>query len=97
MKVGALVKCINDTWKQKTIETVPNHPIKGKYYTIRTVDKFPHGIGVTLEEITNARTVQYKGQLVEPNFDAERFRELTDLPDIEELLEEVFAGELTER
>ena len=97
MKVGALVECINDTWKQKIIETVPNRPIKGKYYTIRTVDKFPHGIGVTLEEITNARTVQYQGQLVEPNFDAERFRELTDLPDIEELLEEVFAGELTER
>jgi len=97
MKVGALVECINDTWKQKTIETVPNRPIKGKYYTIRTVDKFPHGIGVTLEEITNARTVQYQGQLVEPNFDAERFRELTDLPDIEELLEEVFAGELMEK
>ena len=97
MKVGALVECINDTWKQKTIETVPNRPIKGKYYTIRTVDKFPHGIGVTVEEITNARIVQYQGQLVEPNFDAERFRELTDLPDIEELLEEVFAGELTEK
>ena len=97
MKVGALVECVNDTWKQKTIETVPNRPIKGKYYTIRTVDKFPHGIGVTLEEITNARTVQYQGQLVEPNFDTERFRELTDLPDIEELLEEVFAGELIER
>ena len=97
MKVLALVECINDKCKQKTIETVPNRPIKGKYYTIRTVDKFPHGIGVTLEEITNARTVQYQGQLVEPNFDAERFRELTDLPDIEELLEEVFAGELTEK
>ena len=97
MKVGALVECVNDTWKQKTIETVPNRPIKGKYYTIRTVDKFPHGIGVTLEEITNARTVQYQGQLVEPNFDAERFRELTDLPDIEALLEEVFADELMEK
>ena len=46
---------------------------------------------------TEAATVQYQGQLVEPNFDAERFRELTDLPDIEALLEEVFAGELTER
>ena len=97
MKIGALVECINDTWKQKTIETVPNLPIKGKYYTIRTVDKFPHGIGVTLEEITNARTIQYQGQLVEPNFDAERFRELTDLPDIEALLEEVFADELMEK
>jgi hypothetical protein len=97
MKVGALVECVNDTWKQKTIETVPNRPIKGKYYTIRTVDKFPHGIGVTLEEVTNARTVQYQGQLLEPNFDAERFRELTDLPDIEELLEEVFACELIEK
>jgi len=97
MKVGALVECINDTWKQKTIETVPNRPIKGKYYTIRTANQYPHGIGVTLEEVTNARTVQYQGQLLEPNFDAERFRELTDLPDIEELLEEVFAGELTEK
>lgn len=97
MKVGALVECINDTWKQKTIETVPNRPIKGKYYTIRTVDKFPHGIGITLEEVTNARTVQYQGQLVEPNFDVERFRELTDLPDIEALLEEVFADELMEK
>jgi len=97
MKVGALVECINDTWKQKTIETVPNRPIKGKYYTIRTVAQYPHGIGVTLEEVVNARTVQYKGQLLEPSFDAERFRELTDLPDIEELLEEVFAGELTEK
>jgi len=97
MKVGALVECINDTWKQKTIETVPNRPIKGKYYTIRTVDKFPHGIGVTLEEVVNNRTVQYKGQLLEPSFDAERFRELTDLPDIEELLEEVFADKLIEK
>jgi hypothetical protein len=97
MKVGALVECINDTWKQKTIETVPNRPIKGKYYTIRTVNQYTHGIGVTLEEVTNARTVQYQGQLLEPSFDAGRFRELTDLPDIEELLEEVFAGELTEK
>ena len=97
MKVGALVECINDTWKQKTIETVPNLPIKGRYYTIRTVDKFPNGVGVTLEEVVNNRTVQYKGQLLEPSFDAERFRELTDLPDIEELLEEVFADKLIEK
>ena len=59
--------------------------------------QYPHGIGVTLEEIVNARTVQYQGQLLEPSFDAERFRELTDLPDIEELLEEVFADELIEK
>jgi hypothetical protein len=95
MKVGALVECINDTWKQKTLETVPNLPKKGKYYTIRTIAQYTHGIGVTLEEISNPRNVLYQGQLLEPSFDAERFRELTDLPDIEELLEEVFAGELT--
>jgi len=64
MKVGALVECINDTWKQQTIETVPNLPIKGKYYTIRTVAQYTHGVGVTLEEVTNARTVQYRGQLL---------------------------------
>ena len=97
MKVGALVECINDTWQQKTIETVPNRPIKGKYYTIRTVAQYTHGVGVTLEEIVNARTVQYKGQLLEPSFDAERFRELEDLPDIEELLEEVFSDELVSK
>ena len=97
MKIGALVECINDTWKQKTIKTVPNLPIKGKYYTIRTVAQYTHGVGVTLEEVNNARTVQYQGQLLEPSFDAERFRELTDLPDIEALLEEVFADELMEK
>lgn len=97
MKVGVLVECINDTWQQKTIETVPNRPIKGKYYTIRTVAQYTHGVGVTLEEIVNARTVQYKGQLLEPSFDAERFRELEDLPDIEELLEEVFSDELVSK
>lgn len=95
MKVGALVECINDTWKQQTIETVSNLPKKGKYYTIRTVAQYTHGIGVTVEEITNSRNVRYNGELLEPSFDVERFRELTDLPDIEELLEEVFAGELT--
>lgn len=97
MKIGALVECINDTWKQKTIETVPNLPIKGKYYTIRTANQYIHGIGVTLEEVNNAKTVQYQGQLLEPSFDIERFRELTDLPDIEALLEEVFADELMEK
>ena len=97
MKIGALVECINDTWKQKTIKTVPNLPIKGKYYTIRTVAQYTYGVGVTLEEVNNARTVQYQGQLLEPSFDAERFRELTDLPDIEALLEEVFADELMEK
>ena len=97
MKVGALVECINDTWKQRTLETVPNLPKKGKYYTIRTVAQYPHGIWITLEEVVNGRTVVYQGQLLEPSFDAERFRELTDLPDIEELLEEVFASELTEK
>ena len=97
MKVGALVECINDTWKQETIETVPNRPTKGKYYTIREVFQFPHGIGVTLEEISNPRTARYQGKLLEPNFDIERFRELEDLPDIEALLEEVFSDELVSK
>ena len=97
MKVGALVECINSTWKQETIETVPNRPVRGKYYTIREVFQFPHGVGVTLEEITNPHTVRYQGQLLEPNFDIERFRELEDLPDIEALLEEVFSDELVNK
>jgi hypothetical protein len=97
MKVGALVECVNDTWKQETIETVPNRPVKGRYYTIRTVDQYPSGIGVTLEEISNGRTVNYQGKILEPSFNAERFRELEDLPDIEALLEEVFSDELVNR
>jgi hypothetical protein len=97
MKVGALVECINDTWEQETIETVPNRPIKGKYYTIREVFQFPHGIGVTLEEISNPLTARYQGKSLEPNFDIERFRELEDLPDIAELLEEVFSDELVNK
>jgi len=97
MKVGALVECINDTWKQETIEVIPNRPIKGKYYSIRTVEKYPHGVGVTLEEIINKMSAIYNGQPTEPTFDAERFRELEDLPDIEELLEEVFSDELVNR
>jgi hypothetical protein len=35
--------------------------------------------------------------MLEPSFNAERFRELEDLPDIEELLEEVFSDELINR
>ena len=97
MKVGALVECINSTWKQETIETVPNRPVRGKYYTIREIFQFPHGVGVTLEEITNPWTARYQGKLLEPNFDIERFRELEDLPDIEALLEEVFSDELVSK
>ena len=97
MKVGALVECINSTWKQETIETVPNRPVKGKYYTIREVFQFPHGIGVTLEEISNPLTARYQGKSLEPNFDIERFRELEDIPDIEALLEEVFSDELVSK
>jgi len=97
MKVGALVECINDTWKQETIKVVPNRPVKGKYYTIRTVEKYSHGVGVTLEEIVNEMTATYNGQPTEPTFDAERFRELEDLPDIAELLEEVFSDELVSK
>ena len=97
MKVGALVECVNDTWKQETINIIPNRPVKGKYYTIRTVEKYPHGVGVTLEEITNGMIAMYNGQPTEPTFDAERFRELEDLPDIEALLEEVFSDELVNR
>ena len=97
MKVGALGECINSTWKQETIETVPNRPVRGKYYTIREVFQFPHGVGVTLEEITNPLTARYQGKMLEPNFDIERFRELEDLPDIEALLEEVFSDELVNK
>lgn len=97
MKVGALVECINDTWRQETIDIVTNRPIKGRYYTIRTIIQFPHGVGVMLEEIVNNKVASFNGQPVEPSFDIERFRELTDLPDIEELLEEVFADELIKK
>mgnify|MGYP000970954944 CR=1 FL=1 len=71
--------------------------VKGKYYTIREVFQFPHGIGVTLEEIANPLTARYQGKLLEPNFDIERFRELEDLPDIAELLEEVLSDELVNK
>ena len=62
-----------------------------------TVEKYPNGVGVTLEEITNGMIAMYNGQPTEPTFDAERFRELEDLPDIKALLEEVFSDELVNR
>ena len=91
MKVGSIVECINDIWEPRTLESVPNRPLKGNAYIIRGIEEYKHGVGLHLEEIRNPDIKFPSGLIAEPSFDINRFREMTEIDDLVlELVEEVF-------
>ncbi len=72
--------CINDNFTPEQMATIPNRPIKGKFYSIRDVVKSANGIGLLLNEIHNP----HNGWVVrdgtrftfEPNFNINRFSDI---------------------
>lgn len=94
MKIGSIVKCIDDKFDPKSIELIPNRPRKGKIYTIRLIKPYlSKKIGILLEEIINEPLMlpDLDG-LFEPTFNIERFRELPEI-DINEIIEELESHE----
>lgn len=92
MKIGSLVELVDDTnWRIIHIDDI--YPIKGVNYTVRSVEAFPNGAGLLLEEIVNTPKLFAQG-IVELHFKAVRFRELLPPMDIVAKIEETKEIEL---
>lgn len=89
MRVGSIVRLINDNWSREDIDRIKLlnsiAPVRNKDYTIRDIVHGNKGIGVTLEEIKNP-IISEQGEAM---FNIDRFRELLPPMDIEELMEEI--------
>ena len=100
MVKGQRVVCINDTFTQFVRALYKQLPVKNKTYTIREVflgrEKIVKGdesatVGLLLEELHNPPDPFHAGQQ-ELGFSSERFALLDELPDEENVAEEVGAG-----
>ncbi|MFT3868188.1 MAG: hypothetical protein QM715_06775 [Nibricoccus sp.] len=100
MVKGQRVVCINDSFSQFVRALYKQLPVKDKTYTIREVflgrEKIVKGddtatVGLLLEELHNPPDPFHAGQQ-ELGFSSERFALLDELPDEENVEEEVAAG-----
>jgi len=100
MVKGQRVVCINDTFTQFVRALYKQLPVKDKTYTIREVflgrEKIVKGgesatVGLLLEELHNPPDPFHAGKQ-ELGFSSERFALLDELPDAENVEEEVAAG-----
>jgi hypothetical protein len=100
MVKGQRVVCINDSFSQFIRALYKQLPVKNKTYTIREVflgrEKIVKGddtatVGLLLEELHNPPDPFHAGQQ-ELGFSSERFALLDELPDEENVEEEVAAG-----
>ena len=100
MVKGQRVVCINDSFTQFVRALYKQLPVKNKTYTIREVflgrEKIVKGdesatVGLLLEELHNPPDPFHAGQQ-ELGFSSERFALLDELPDEENVAEEVAAG-----
>jgi hypothetical protein len=100
MVKGQRVVCINDSFTQFVRALYKQLPVKDKTYTIREVflgrEKIVKGgetatVGLLLEELHNPPDPFHAGQQ-ELGFSSERFALLDELPDEENVAEEVSAG-----
>lgn len=96
IKEGDKVVCIDDVFDPRSIEIIPNRPVKDNVYTVREMRYYDlhDKMGVTLVEVKNSRNVRDMfGKTQEPSFNIIRFAPLDKVLDsisIEEL-EEAFA------
>ncbi len=81
MKVGSRVVCIDDMqklakahWQTYRVEMLP---VKGRPYTIRSIEDSPIGPCVRMEEIRNPE-MQYQDGFGECRFHIKHFRELDE-------------------
>ncbi len=100
MVKGQRVVCINDSFTQFIRALYKQLPVKDKTYTIREVflgrEKIVKGgdsatVGLLLEELHNPPDPFHKDKQ-ELGFSSERFALLDELPDEENVAEEVAAG-----
>ena len=95
IKEGDQVVCIDDVFDARSLEIIPNRPIKDNIYTIREMRYYDmhDKMGVTLMEIKNSKNVRdLFGKTQEPSFNITRFAPLDQVLDsisIEELEEAV--------
>lgn len=61
IKIGSIVKCINDDFKRGDVIRIGKHafPEKGKLYTVIAIKEQSRGIGLFLEEIDQEINVIY--------------------------------------
>ena len=91
IKEGDQVVCIDDVFDPRSIQVIPNRPIKDKIYTVREMRYYDmhDKMGITLVEIKNPQIVRNLfGTLLEPSFNIIRFAPLDKVLDtisIEEL------------
>ena len=96
IKEGDQVVCIDDVFDPRSMEIIPNRPIKDNIYTVREMRYYDlhDKMGITLMEIKNPLIVRDTfGRKQEPSFNIIRFAPLDEVLDsisIEEL-EEAFA------
>ncbi len=95
IKEGDQVVCVDDVFDPRSMEIIPNRPVKGIIYTIREMRYYDmhDKMGVTLMEIRNPVIVRdLFGRKQEPSFNIIRFAPLDDVLEsisIEELQEEL--------
>lgn len=96
IKEGDQVVCIDDNFDPRSMQIIPNRPIKDNIYTVREMRYYDmhDKMGITLMEIKNPLSVKsFFGEKLEPSFNIIRFAPLDEILDqisLEEL-EEVFA------
>ena len=96
IKEGDQVVCIDDVFDPRSIEIIPNRPVKDKIYTVREMRYYDmhDKMGVLLVEVKNPINVRdLFNRKQEPSFNIIRFAPLDKVLDsisIEEL-EEAFA------
>lgn len=93
IKEGEQVVCIDDVFDPRSLQIIPNRPVKHNIYTVREMKYYGmhDKMGITLVEIKNQAVVRdfFKG-LQEPSFNIIRFAPLNTVLDsisIEELEE----------
>ena len=95
IKEGDQVVCVDDVFDPRSIEIIPNKPIKDNIYTVREMRYYDmhDKMGITLVEIRNPINVKdCFGRKLEPSFNIIRFAPLDEVLDsisIEELNEEL--------
>ena len=84
IKEGDQVVCIDDVFDPRSIEIIPNRPVKDKIYTVREMRYYDmhDKMGITLVEIKNPLMVKdFFGRLQEPSFNIIRFAPLDQVLD----------------
>lgn len=95
IKEGDQVVCIDDVFDPRSMQIIPNRPVKDNIYTVRELRYYDlhDKVGITLVEVKNAHNVRdFFGKVQEPSFNIIRFVPLDKFLDkiqIEELEEAV--------